>query len=256
MIVSCNEYSELGGDGILGGIVTPEEWKGIDHHLLPWPDFSVHIKDSLLLQTLDKMRLYVQQNRSIYLHCKAGRARSLMLAILHLLDLDCRNGTIDVNKLSLSKHDLEILFYKKFHTIQAIRPHIINNRKKREKTIALLKIMIHELQKASQKKQNLLEHTYENPPSINHDPYTLFLRDLVQSIAFKTIAIAASTFTSKEHQQNSATQTLLNNIYTNKANWYHNFIQTIHKHKPPSHWQALQTTIDTLLKKHNTTSHL
>lgn len=57
---------------------------GFMHHQVPMTDFAAAITPEALLAAAYIVRMLLEQEKSIYIHCKAGRARSASLVALYL----------------------------------------------------------------------------------------------------------------------------------------------------------------------------
>lgn len=92
MVVSCTDHFELSGVGALSSTIPPYTWAyhNIDHQHLPFTDAANNVDPILILQTLQKMLFVHQNNGAIYIHCKAGRSQSALLAALFLCITDER----------------------------------------------------------------------------------------------------------------------------------------------------------------------
>ncbi len=106
LVVSCNDYFELAGSGALKTIVSPNQWRdnGVEHHHMLMTDFTAGISPPLVVEALAKIKSYRDQGLPVYLHCKAGRARSGMLAVLAIIQENpaqfccyAADGVFDVN---------------------------------------------------------------------------------------------------------------------------------------------------------------
>jgi len=87
LIVSVVEKNELDGEGYwFTKMVTPEEWrcKGVDHHLIEMEDFTAEVDIKASIETIKKMRACIMAGNAVFIHCKAGRARSAMFCAIYL----------------------------------------------------------------------------------------------------------------------------------------------------------------------------
>lgn len=89
LIVACVDYFELAGSGTFTEVATPSEFAehNIDHHQLIMHDFNGGngINHKLVLETLAKIKEYRDQQLPVYIHCKAGRSRSGLVAVLAVM---------------------------------------------------------------------------------------------------------------------------------------------------------------------------
>ncbi len=85
-VLSVTEVFENTSDGLLTSAVTPEDWKkaGIKQLQLPTPDF-----ETIPIETICRGVEFISENleagRSVYVHCKAGRARSALIEMCYLI---------------------------------------------------------------------------------------------------------------------------------------------------------------------------
>lgn len=92
----CDILSELGVKAVLSlvesfeiyskGVVSPDEWKNkriIQLHIST-PDFKPLTMDNINLG-VEFLRWNVKHSRSVYVHCKAGKARSALILICYLI---------------------------------------------------------------------------------------------------------------------------------------------------------------------------
>ena len=87
LVVSIVEEEEIMGDRFKGvTTVKPDDWraKGVDHHLMSMADFtaSAVVEDSI--ETLKKIHKCIEEGKAVYIHCKAGRARSAMFCVAYM----------------------------------------------------------------------------------------------------------------------------------------------------------------------------
>lgn len=90
LIVSVVDYFELAGSLFLKSIATPSHWanKNIRQESLPMQDFKADVMDACVLKSLFVMRDAIRSGQSVYVHCKAGRARSVMFCAIYLALFD------------------------------------------------------------------------------------------------------------------------------------------------------------------------
>lgn len=60
---------------------------GVKHHWLPVPDFYGVPKLEQLKQAVDFCRQFEGSGQRVYVHCKAGRSRSALIAAAYLIDV-------------------------------------------------------------------------------------------------------------------------------------------------------------------------
>ncbi|MBA2653337.1 MAG: dual specificity protein phosphatase family protein [Tatlockia sp.] len=94
LIISCNESYELAGSETIVPVTKPFLWEptGIEHHHLPFMDFSDKVHPSLLVEALDKMMETFLRGGTVYVHCKAGRSRSPLVVSLFKTILKLNSG--------------------------------------------------------------------------------------------------------------------------------------------------------------------
>ncbi|MBA2709102.1 MAG: dual specificity protein phosphatase family protein [Tatlockia sp.] len=96
LIVSCNESYELAGVATVVPVTPPFSWQpvGIDHHHLPFIDFSDEVHPHLVLEALAKIMEVYHRGGTVYIHCKAGRSRSPLIASLVLYFIEHSSSPI------------------------------------------------------------------------------------------------------------------------------------------------------------------
>lgn len=106
LVVSCNDHFELAGIGAFCNIIPPHSWTyySVDHQHLPFTDYASNADPSLIILTLQKMVHVHNKGGAIYLHCKAGRSRSALIAALFL----CITDEAKINQLSQVETVLQI----------------------------------------------------------------------------------------------------------------------------------------------------
>ncbi len=87
LIVSIVTPFELKGEGILLTPVSPEDWHhlGVETIQLSIPDFSAEVSVDAMKPVMEKIKQTIEKGRSVYIHCKAGRARSWMTLMCYLV---------------------------------------------------------------------------------------------------------------------------------------------------------------------------
>lgn len=106
--------------------VTHEEWKkrGIEQKAFSTPDFR-GICPATLALAVAFIEEHLQQGRQVYVHCKAGRARSAMVVICYLM-----------------KH-YRLSAQRATHLVTSCRPHILLDKEKREGIRAFERTLLH-----------------------------------------------------------------------------------------------------------------
>ena len=87
LIVSVVESFELAGNGLIDKKTYPlEEWskQGVRHVHLNMSDFSAKVNYHEVAEVVKLMREYIEGGSSVYIHCKAGRSRSVMVCAIYL----------------------------------------------------------------------------------------------------------------------------------------------------------------------------
>jgi len=85
-VLSVVEVFENNSEGYITSAVTPQQWKegGIKQLQLPTPDF-----ETISLEQIQRGVAFIdwniQNNRSVYVHCKAGRGRSALIEMCYLI---------------------------------------------------------------------------------------------------------------------------------------------------------------------------
>jgi len=138
LIVSVVDYFELGGNAFLKKIATPLDWKNknVEHYSLPIADFGADVPVTAIIHAIDAIRKCVLENKSVYIHCKAGRGRSAMLSAIYLALFD--NACIDLNPKIALDNAIEkiksqrchivldsIKYQKAFETVQTLQKIIL-----------------------------------------------------------------------------------------------------------------------------------
>lgn len=85
-VLSVVEPFEIETKGLLGSPVTSDQWQeyGIKHLHISTPDFQPLTQDDIFLG-VEFIRWNVKNGRSVYIHCKAGKARSALIVICYLI---------------------------------------------------------------------------------------------------------------------------------------------------------------------------
>jgi hypothetical protein len=90
LVVSCVEQSEFEGYGVSAvEFVQPSDWKerlGVDRviHLVV-PDYSAQLNMAQLAEVTEAMRETIDRGQGVYVHCKAGKGRSWVVAASFLV---------------------------------------------------------------------------------------------------------------------------------------------------------------------------
>jgi hypothetical protein len=88
LVVSVLTKSELKGEGF-GGLwmVSRSDWskKGVAHHLLQMEDGTAIVDNQKAIETIFLIGDVLKNGGSVYIHCKAGQSRSVMMCFLTLI---------------------------------------------------------------------------------------------------------------------------------------------------------------------------
>lgn len=87
LIVSVVKQDELTGSGFLGfTMVDIKDWeeRRIAHRLLEMGDLRAEVNNRAVIETLHQMKRCIDDGKSVYVHCKAGRGRSAMICAIYL----------------------------------------------------------------------------------------------------------------------------------------------------------------------------
>lgn len=86
-VFSTLEDFELAGKGLFVTPVQPDFWtaSGILHELIHVKDFTGDLDLDTLDQAVENIHNIIQENKSVYIHCKAGRGRSVILSLCYML---------------------------------------------------------------------------------------------------------------------------------------------------------------------------
>ncbi len=97
------------------GMLTPQELEtkhnGITfkHHQVPMTDFGAEITSQAILATVYKMREIIEKGGTVYIHCKAGRARSAMIVATYIAIFgDSKNLESAVNQLKQKRPQVDL----------------------------------------------------------------------------------------------------------------------------------------------------
>lgn len=85
-ILSVTEVSENTSEGYLTSTVTPSDWMkhNIRHLQIPAPDFKT-IPLDMVCRGVEFIHMNLEENRNVYVHCKAGRARSALVVMCYMI---------------------------------------------------------------------------------------------------------------------------------------------------------------------------
>lgn len=122
LVVSCNEGFELAGVGTPYHVIPSYSWwyYNIAHHHLPFTDFSANADLGLVIYTLEKMKTVHEAGGTIYLHCKAGRGRSGLLAVLFF----CLKDSIQLKQQLLQGIKPEVILDNAINLLKNTHPQL------------------------------------------------------------------------------------------------------------------------------------
>ncbi len=85
-VLSVVEVFENRYNGLITATIRPEQWRkaGLKQLQLPTPDFAT-IPMATIHQGVEFIAWNLQHGRSVYVHCKAGRGRSALMAMCYLI---------------------------------------------------------------------------------------------------------------------------------------------------------------------------
>lgn len=126
-VLSVTEPFENNADGFFLSAVTPQQWesKNIRHLQLSTPDFETISLDKIH-QGVAFIHWNIQAGRSVYVHCKAGRARSALVELCYLMK--CHRMNAEQALQTLSEHRKQVTFAAdKWATAKEYEGLIISN---------------------------------------------------------------------------------------------------------------------------------
>lgn len=221
LIVSSVDYFELGGNTLfLNPIATPLDWKkeGLEQFILPILDKTADVPVECLILAMDKMRECVESNKSVFIHCKAGKSRSATVLALYLavFDTDCADN------------DPERALKKAVKKIESNRKQIGLDKEKISKALETIKAIQH-IQTKSKTLENKEASKDDNILNalnkLHASPLIKF--EISQIDSFKELAIYAayhSPMIAGVTQRTEHIKALFNRIYTSTdANWLINY---------------------------------
>jgi atypical dual specificity phosphatase len=111
---------------------TPADWMSIDHYLLPVRDYTADVTPSNVYEAIHEMRLCIEERKSVYLHCKAGRGRSATILACYIAAFECGPGkwlpadaTPEDIREFIQKRRRQISLHKKnFDVIRDVKQHL------------------------------------------------------------------------------------------------------------------------------------
>ncbi len=106
LVVSAMEKWELKGEGFLGlNPVQPEGWPPeVKHTLLSFEDFGGDVNVENIRVVVLAMQKVIEQEQSVYVHCKAGRGRSLVIDLCYLIECENMSPAKAFAKVIESRH--------------------------------------------------------------------------------------------------------------------------------------------------------
>lgn len=123
LIVSCNDCFELAGCGSASPVTDPSLWShtDIEHHHLPFTDFTDNANPELLKETLEKIWDAYHRGETIYVHCKAGSSRSALVVAIFMCLIELKTF---YHQISYDEGDLELLLKAKIEQLKIVRPQV------------------------------------------------------------------------------------------------------------------------------------
>jgi len=122
LVVSVIQPFELKGEGILLKPVSVEDWKllGVETVQLNIPDFSANASLDDIDSIVKKIKQTVNAGKSVYIHCKAGRARSWMVLMCYLtteegMDFNSARKLIKSNRIHVCPKPKQIKLALAYH---------------------------------------------------------------------------------------------------------------------------------------------
>jgi hypothetical protein len=184
LILSAVDYFELAGNLAMPTIATPKVWHGygVRQYMLPMPDFLADVNDEAAIQGIEALYQCININKkAVYIHCKAGRGRSAMMAAIYLAIY--HDGCAGLEPTVALKKAIEIL--------KKGRVHIEIDSLKFNKALAIITKL------RERKAQFALESESKSHSAVvNADSASRlhqFKRELSQTIAFKELCIYAAS---------------------------------------------------------------
>ncbi len=223
LVVSVVDYYELGGNiAFSKKIATPKDWaaKGIKHLSIPDIDFDTQVPIECILNIIGQMRECEAKGLSTYIHCKAGRGRSVMVGLIYLCVYDSE----------LKKLPVEEALQQAFKSAQLKRFHIglaSDKIAKALKTIPIGRLLLEEKEPSISESINTKDKNL--PEALSAILVSTQTKaDISQLTSFKELAIYA-TFSENLIFSGKRTQCikdLFMDIFTSKnADWFLNFDQ-------------------------------
>lgn len=123
LVVSCCESFELAGNGLMRLTpVSPAFWikHGVTHLQIKMPDFKGGVPLEQIHLTVAEMHRSLLNGESVYVHCKAGRGRSIVMIACYLIEH--QNMSPDDAIALIRQHRAEVsLSRAQFDFIEAYR---------------------------------------------------------------------------------------------------------------------------------------
>ncbi len=230
LIVACNDYFELAGRGIKShDIISPSDYEehGIQHHFLPIADFTANVDDKLVVDTLSLMKQFNQQQKPIVVHCKAGRSRSAMIVVLHLIQIDASLHVIDDSGQLNSKATLSNAIDK----LMAIRTNVVIEQSKRLKAQKIIEACFVSDDKSKQQSSytNIARSfSTQLPTRLTVEAYLCseqFIKDFLQSHEYKKLMMYIANDYSKNIIFFKMIKSFFESIMQGDLAWYSNLHQ-------------------------------
>lgn len=226
LIISANSMFELAGRGSYHNIITPLSWKekGVKHHHLPFVDFGRGTEVTLVIDALNEMLNAWHHNVPIYVHCKAGKARSALITCLFmaLSDEEFLSSLLLIKKDYIENHhdeeilnsQLKILLNAIEERVKTQRPQVGLGHKINFGVDVLNEIIKHNLLITAEREYpDLTEILVIGIQNRLNSPINQFLQKLSQADSFKELMVHAYTECTPAHKKISYRATCLQELF-------------------------------------------
>ena len=85
-VLSVTEIFENNTEGYIYSPIMPDDWKkiGVKHYQIPSSDYcTMHL--DMIQKGVEFIHWNIKNNRTIYVHCKAGKSRSFLIVLCYLI---------------------------------------------------------------------------------------------------------------------------------------------------------------------------
>ena len=220
MVVSVVAYQEIAGKGLMiNNVYKPEDWKdlGIEHLHVNMEDLTADVESEDMLLAIEKIKRFLDQHPdiSVYVHCKAGRSRSVMLAATYLAIYGHR-------ELFPLTNDPEDNFRRAVDFIKHKRPHIDVGPNKTAKAVSTLFF-------AAEKKTQIDDVPMLETPTLSQYICSLEAKDAIsQMTAFKSLAEYATEkqyFVFSCHRTEHIRDFFRDILHSSNDGWYNRLLK-------------------------------